>query len=82
MAQWKGICLGTMRLQIQSLALLSGLRVWIPRCRELWCRLQMRLESGVAVAVAQAGSCGFNETPSRGTSICHGCGPKKQNRMK
>jgi len=27
-----------MRLQVQSLALLSGLR--IRRCRELWCRLQ------------------------------------------
>ena len=32
-----------------SLALLSGLR--IQRCCELWCRLQMRLRSGVAVAV-------------------------------
>ena len=38
MAQWKRIRLGTMRLQVQSLALLSGLR--IPHCRELWCRLQ------------------------------------------
>jgi len=25
-----------MRLQVQPLALLSGLRIW--RCRELWCR--------------------------------------------
>ena len=33
-----------------SLALLSGLRIW--RCRELWCRSQMWLGSGVAVAVA------------------------------
>ena len=32
------------------LALLSGLRIWC--CSELWCRLQMRLESGVVVAVA------------------------------
>ena len=31
-------------------ALLSGLR--IQRCRELWCRLQTRLESRVAVALA------------------------------
>jgi len=31
------------------LASLSGLR--IRRCRELWCRLQMWLGSGVAVAV-------------------------------
>ena len=31
------------------MALLSGLR--IRRCRELWCRLQMRLESRIAVAL-------------------------------
>ena len=30
------------------LALLSGLRIW--GCRELWCRSQMRLRSGIAVA--------------------------------
>ena len=35
-------------MQVQSLALLSGLRIW--RCRELWCRSQMRLGSGVAVS--------------------------------
>ena len=33
MAQWKQIRLGTMRLQVRSLASLSGLRIW--RCREL-----------------------------------------------
>ena len=48
-AQWKRIQLGTMRLRVQSLALLSGLR--IQRCRELWCRSQMQLRSVVAVAV-------------------------------
>ena len=32
---------------VQSLVLLSGLRIWY--CRELWCRLQMRLGSGIAV---------------------------------
>ena len=47
-AQRKPIRLGTMRLWVQSLALLSGLR--IRRCRELWCRSQMQLGS-VAVAV-------------------------------
>ena len=35
--------------QFRSLALLSGLR--IQRCYELWCRSQMRLGSGIAVAV-------------------------------
>ena len=39
-----------MRLWVQSLALLSGLRIW--RCRELWRRSQTRLGSGVAVALA------------------------------
>ena len=66
-----------MRFWIRSLASLSGLRIW--HRRELWCRLQTRLGSGVAVAVAVAvaGSCSSNLTPSLGTSICHGCSPKK-----
>ena len=38
------------RIQVQSLALLSRLR--IQHCRELWCSLQMGLGSEVAVAVA------------------------------
>ena len=38
MAQRKQIQLGTMRLQVQSLALLRGLR--IRHCCELWYRLQ------------------------------------------
>ena len=45
-----------MRLWVQSLALLSGFR--IRRCRELWCGLQTRLRSLVAVALAALfGSC-------------------------
>ena len=47
-----------MRLQVPSLALLSGLRIW--RCCELWCRLQMRLRSCV------------DSTPSLGTAIAAG----------
>ena len=46
----KRIQLGSMRLQVQALALLSGLR--IQRGWELWCRSQMHLGSGVAVALA------------------------------
>ena len=42
--------LGTMRLWVRSLALLTRLRIW--HCHELWCRSQTRLRSGVAVAVA------------------------------
>ena len=41
-----------MRTWVQSLASLSGLRIW--HCRELWYRLQMWLRSGVAVALATA----------------------------
>ena len=38
-------------MQVRSLTSISGLRIW--GCRELWCRLQMRLGSGVAVAPIQ-----------------------------
>ena len=48
-AQQKQSRLVTMRIQVQSLALLSGLRIW--RCHELWCRSQTWLGSGIAVAV-------------------------------
>jgi len=56
--------------------LAQGLR--IRHCHELQCRSQMRLTSTVVVAVVQASSCSFYLTPSLGTSICHGCGPKKK----
>ena len=48
-AQWKWIWLRTMRLHVQSLPSLSGLRIWC--CCELWYSLQMHLRSCVAVAV-------------------------------
>ena len=48
-AQQKRIQLGTMRLRVQSLVSLSGLRIWC--CRELWRSSQMWLGSGIAVAV-------------------------------
>ena len=43
------IQLASMKMQFLSLALLSVLR--IQHCRELWCRSQMLLRSGIAVAV-------------------------------
>ena len=55
--------------RVRSLALLSGLR--IQRCCELWCRSQMQLGSGVAVAMVLAGSCSSDLTPSWGTFKCH-----------
>ena len=41
----------------------------------VWCRSKTWLASGIAVAVA--GSCSSHRTPSLGTPICCGCGPKK-----
>ena len=69
-----------MRTQVRSLVLLSGLR--IQHSRELWCRLQTWLGSGVAVALVQAGSRSSDWTPSLGTSICHACDPKKTKKEK
>ena len=76
MAQWRQIQLGTMRMRVQSLASLSGLR--IRHCHELWCRPQTRLGSCVAVSVAQAGSCSSDSTPNLGTSICLEYSPQIQ----
>ena len=39
--QWKRIWLVSMRMQVWSLALLSGLGIW--HCSELWCRSQTLL---------------------------------------
>ena len=79
-AQWKRIWLASMRMQVRFLASLSRLRTW--RCCEPWCRLQMQLRSGAAVAVAQVSGYSSNSTPSLRTSICCECGPKKKNTKK
>ena len=64
-----------MEMWVQSLASLSGLRIW--HC--LSCGVgQMWLRSRVAMAVVWASSCSSESTPNLGTSICFGCGPKKQ----
>ena len=47
-AQQKWTQLESMRMQVQSLASLSGLRTWL--CYEQWCKSQMWLGSCVAVA--------------------------------
>ena len=39
----------TLRMQVQTLALLSGSGIW--RGLKLWCGLQMQLRSPIAVAV-------------------------------
>ena len=74
--QGKRIQIGTMRFRVRSLALLSWLRILC--CHELWCRWQRQLWSRVAVAVVLASGCSSDLTCSLGTSICQGCGPKKQ----
>ena len=45
MALQKPIWLVSMRTQVQTLALFSGLRIWC--CCDLFCRLQMQLRSGL-----------------------------------
>jgi len=77
---WKQIRLGTMRLRVQSLASLRGLRIQC--CCELWRRSQIWLGSHIAVAVVQAGGCSSDSTASLGTSTCLRCGPKKQKKKK
>ena len=81
-AQRKPAWLVSVRMQVRSPASLRGLRIWW--CRELGCRSQTQLGSCVAVAVAvvKAGSCRSDSTPSLGTSICHGRGPKKTKKRK
>ena len=65
-----------MRMQVQSLASLSGSR--IRGGRKLRCRLQVRLRSGIALAVALASLSGSSDsTPSLGTSIGCTCSPQK-----
>ena len=66
----------SLRTRVQSLASISGLRIW--HCHKLWHRSWMRLGSGIAVAVVSAGSCSSDSTPSLEISTCHRCGPKKQ----
>ena len=62
MVQRNRIWLGTMRLQVRSLASPSGLRIWC--CHELWCGSQTQLRSCVAVALVQAGGNSSDSTPS------------------
>ena len=69
-----------MRMQVRSLASISGLRIWC--WHKQWCRSQTQLRSDVAVAVVEASSCSSEWTPSLGTSICHGCGPEKKKEKK
>ena len=57
-----------LRMWVRSLAWLSALR--IQHCHEMWCRLQSRLGSQVAMALAEDSGYSSDWTPSLGTSIC------------
>ena len=50
MAQWLINLTRNHELRVQSVALLSGLRIWC--CCELWCMLQKGLGHGVDMALA------------------------------
>ena len=76
MVQQKQIQLVSMRMRVQSLALLSGLR--IRHCHELWCRSQIPLGSRIAVTAVWGQRCSAHSTHSLGISICHGFDPRKQ----
>ena len=78
MAQQQRTKLVSMRMQVQSLALLSGLR--IRPYSELWCRSYVLLGSHVAAVMVYVGS--SNSTPSPGTSICSRFSCKKKNKTK
>ena len=69
-----------MKLQVQSLALLSGLKIW--RCCELWCGLQMRLGSCIAVVVVLAGGYSSDWTPSLGTPYAVNVALKSKKKIK
>ena len=72
--------LGSVRMQVRSLAVLSGLRIW--HCHELQSRLQMWLGSHIAMAVVWANSCSLDLTPGLKTSTHLWCGPKKKKEKK
>ena len=69
-----------MRLQVWSLASLSGLSIW--HCRELWCCLELWCRLRSYNAVVQASSCSSDWTASLETSMCFKCSPKKQTNKK
>ena len=70
----------SIRMQVQTLASLSGLR--IQHCCKLWCRLRAQL--GSCIAVAEVWACGYSSklTPSLGTLMCCKISPKKLKKKK
>ena len=75
LAQQKRIQLVTMRLQVQYLTLLSGLR--IQRCHDLWCRSQTLLRFYVVVWHRLAATAPIQPLAWK-PPLCRGYGPKKK----
>ena len=59
-AQQKWISPASIRMQVWSLASLSGSRIWC--CSELWCRLQMQLHFYPYLGTAISHRCGPKKT--------------------
>ena len=70
----------TLSLQVQPLALLSGLR--IRHFHKLWLRSQMQLRSRWCCCCGVGCSCSSDLTPDLGTSICSRCGHKKKEKKR
>ena len=69
-----------MRMQVRSLALLSGLRIWC--CYELWCRCRHSSYPKLLWPWCRPAAASSDSTPSLGASICCGCDPKKTKKKK
>ena len=69
-----------MRMQVRSLASLSGLR--IRRCHELWCKSHDAARIWCCCGCGVAAGHSSDRTPSLGTSMCCWCGPKKTKKKK
>ena len=70
----------SMRTWVQSLASLSGLKIW--RCHELSCRSQVRLGADDTEKVKKTSGYRYDSTPSLGPCISHRYGPKKTKKKK
>ena len=71
----------SMKMQVGSLASLSGLRIWhCHELSELWVTYPAWILSCCGCGID--GSCSLHSTPSLGTTICHRCGPHPQKSVK
>ena len=79
-AQLKQTQLVSMRMQVQSLASLSGSRIW--HCHELWCRSQTWLGSHIAVAVVQLAAAALIRPLAQKLPYAAGTALKKKRRKR